>query len=339
MSERRGSPRRMPRWWIAAALAALAAWEGLPQQLLHTRDTQWYVEAPTADWKRDGVRSVFVTANGIRVHLETTAEEGAGEAAVAARQHVLIVPGTGTGAGMFRRWPSKDDSMVAELSKRKGVVVTAVDLRGHGRTTVTPGPYSVELLAEDVAGAMRSAFPGEKFHVYGLSVGMGVAMVLALDHKDVVASISGNGFLFDRSVFQFDAWFFSRPFVTRALGMQLLATAAEMVLDINERGVFVEESRHMPLEGFVQTSLSWLDFNVTHRMHEYEAPMLLLSPDKDAKATGNSKAQFLRETAGCRAKVDIVEFAGFSHFMPFERGGPRRIVEAMVRSHGLGESA
>ncbi|MGA8037949.1 MAG: 3-oxoadipate enol-lactonase [Candidatus Acidiferrales bacterium] len=44
------------------------------------------------------------------------------------------------------------------------------DTRGHGHSSVTPGPYTIELLANDLLG-VASALRIERFHFCGLSMG------------------------------------------------------------------------------------------------------------------------------------------------------------------------
>ena len=53
------------------------------------------------------------------------------------------------------------------------------DLRGHGRSDVTPGPYTVPLFAADIHSAMSTLFGADhQYHVYGHIVGFGAALSL-----------------------------------------------------------------------------------------------------------------------------------------------------------------
>jgi pimeloyl-ACP methyl ester carboxylesterase len=58
--------------------------------------------------------------------------------------------------------------------------VIAPDLRGHGRSGKPAGPYSIALLASDVA-ALLDALAIESAHIAGLSLGGLVAQQLAID--------------------------------------------------------------------------------------------------------------------------------------------------------------
>jgi 3-oxoadipate enol-lactonase len=62
----------------------------------------------------------------------------------------------------------------------KSFRVLRCDTRGHGESSVTPGPYSIEQLAEDVI-AMADALKLGQFHFCGLSMGGMIGMWLALN--------------------------------------------------------------------------------------------------------------------------------------------------------------
>ena len=74
----------------------------------------------------------------------------------------------------FSMW----DPQVAEFVKSFRVL--RYDTRGHGRSPVTPGPYSIGQLAEDVLG-LADALKMDRFHFCGLSMGGMVGMWLAVN--------------------------------------------------------------------------------------------------------------------------------------------------------------
>jgi 3-oxoadipate enol-lactonase len=93
------------------------------------------------------------------------------------------------------------------------------DLRGHGLTTVTPGPYTLEQMARDVI-ALLDALNVAKAHVVGLSIGGMIAQVLAHQAPDRV----GGLILCDTAmaVPPADAWL-GRAAAVRAGGMTAVA--------------------------------------------------------------------------------------------------------------------
>lgn len=67
--------------------------------------------------------------------------------------------------------------------------VVRYDHRGHGGTAVPPGPYTFEVLCEDVV-ALMDALGIERAHFAGISMGGMTALGLALDHPDRLLSIA-----------------------------------------------------------------------------------------------------------------------------------------------------
>jgi len=60
----------------------------------------------------------------------------------------------------------------------KSFRVLRSDIRGHGKSSIAPGPYTIELLANDVL-ALADALQLERFHFCGLSMGGQIGMWLA----------------------------------------------------------------------------------------------------------------------------------------------------------------
>ena len=60
--------------------------------------------------------------------------------------------------------------------------VIAVENRGTGRSPKPPGPYSIDVLADDAAEALE----GRRAHVAGFSMGGYIAQTLALRHPELV---------------------------------------------------------------------------------------------------------------------------------------------------------
>lgn len=104
----------------------------------------------------------FVKANGIDVHYR---ESGKGP------KTIVFVHALGTS---LRVW----DEVIARLSADLRCI--AYDLRGHGRSTVTEGPYSMTLLAADLLGLM-DALHVTSATICGVSIGGLIAQQAALD--------------------------------------------------------------------------------------------------------------------------------------------------------------
>ena len=70
----------------------------------------------------------------------------------------------------------------------KSYRVLRYDKRGHGESQATPGPYSFELLADDVF-ALLDALKIAKTHFIGLSMGGMTGMTMALKKPGVLESL------------------------------------------------------------------------------------------------------------------------------------------------------
>jgi pimeloyl-ACP methyl ester carboxylesterase len=111
-----------------------------------------------------------VRTNGCELHYEVT---GAGPP-------VLLVHGLGScGADWSLQVPA--------LAERYTVIT--VDLRGHGESDKPPGPYTMPMLAADVAGLLEALGLGPA-HVVGLSLGGMLAFQLVVDAPRLVRTLA-----------------------------------------------------------------------------------------------------------------------------------------------------
>jgi pimeloyl-ACP methyl ester carboxylesterase len=70
----------------------------------------------------------------------------------------------------------------------KGRQVIAVDLQGHGRTADIDRPFSVDLMADDIAALIKH-LRLERADIMGYSFGGGVALQTAIRHPEVVGKL------------------------------------------------------------------------------------------------------------------------------------------------------
>lgn len=214
-------------------------------------------------------------------------------------KHVLLVHGTGllqdpywwTGdmlraAGEGDMVPfvcprSESKSMVDRVQAFSGACVTTFDLRGHGHSEVTDGPWSTKLLAADIAAGFKLLHPGQRVHANGLSLGYGVALSLAFNYPDVIRTVSGSGFLADRSSRDWAPYVFSRSVVVNAIGLKLMATAAEAVIVCAPSGSLYQLLQFNSLDGFARASASWLHYNERAKLPSLSRPLLWMHPILD----------------------------------------------------------
>jgi 3-oxoadipate enol-lactonase/4-carboxymuconolactone decarboxylase len=92
---------------------------------------------------------------------------------------ILLLHSIGTNLHVF-------DPQAAALARHHRVI--RMDLRGHGLSGVTPGPYSMTRHAQD-ALALLHALGIHRAHVVGLSIGGRIAQQMAAEAPDRVASL------------------------------------------------------------------------------------------------------------------------------------------------------
>lgn len=91
---------------------------------------------------------------------------------------VLLAPSLGT---TWEMWDRLADGLTASYR------VVRFDTRGHGRSPVPPGPYTVPDLADDVL-ALADSLEADRFGFVGLSLGGAIGQTLAVTHPDRVAA-------------------------------------------------------------------------------------------------------------------------------------------------------
>ncbi len=111
------------------------------------------------------------TLNGLDIHYEIT---GSGTGPWITLSHSL--------ACSSDMWKPQ-----VELLK-KHFTVLCYDTRGHGRTATTPGPYTLEQLADDAHALLRH-LKIEKTHWMGLSMGGMIGQVLAIRHPECLDKV------------------------------------------------------------------------------------------------------------------------------------------------------
>ena len=213
---------------------------------------------------------------------------------------------------------------VAEYAKHFTCI--SLDSRDAGETDKPGGPYSTELLADDVAAFME-ALGIQQAHVSGLSLGAATGMWLAAKYPERVRSLSlhspwpkTDGFL--RSVVE---------------GWQVMArgsaTVAEMIVlgifpwcftpelytskpdYMKSLGDFVRSRPAQPLEAFVRQSNAVIAHDVESRLNRITAPTQLTFGRRDL-LTSTRFADRLRNAI---RGSEVVIFEECAHAPIYER--------------------
>lgn len=177
------------------------------------------------------------------------------------------------------------DEQVAQLSKR--FTVLAYDTRGHGETDAPPGPYTLDMIADDVKG-LFDALGIAYSHWIGLSMGGVFGLATALKYPGLFRSMvlaDTASKLSEESV----AAFKDRVAKVRAGTMEAMV---EPTLQRWFKDAFRERQprlmkrvaewiRTTPLDGYVSTSAAIPTIDVTDRLKEIDVPCLVIVGEDD----------------------------------------------------------
>ncbi len=190
-----------------------------------------------------------------------------------------------------------------------GHQVLRYDVRGHGRSDVTPGPYTLDLFAEDLRGLL-DALGIRRASVLGLSMGGMIAQAFTLTYPSMVDKL----ILADTtSEYGPDA---RRVFEERA--KDVLTHGMDAVVDgaierwfapeyrQAEPGV-VDEIRSIfrrsdPV-GYAQSCLAIAGLDLTRWLKGIRCPTLVLVGEKDPGTPVEVAAQLHRAISGSRLEV------------------------------------
>ncbi len=191
--------------------------------------------------------------------------------------------------------------------------VLAFDTRGHGRSDAPPGPYTMEMLAED-AHRLLLELGIHNTHFVGLSMGGMIGQTLTLHHPHSIASLT----IADST----SRWppeavgvFAQRSQTALQSGMAPLvdATLARWFTPEFRKSNVDEVARigdmilHTPVAGYVGCSEAIPRISLTHRLHEITCPILVIVGDRDP-GTPVSMSQEIHKSAP-RSELVIIEHA------------------------------
>ena len=212
-----------------------------------------------------GAGAMRVEANGITVHYELTGPE---EAPVVMLCHSL--------AATMNMW----DAQMGSLTQRYGVL--RYDLRGHGATDATSGPYTFDMLADD-ALALLDVLGIHSCHFVGLSIGAMIGQALALRKAQPLVSLTLCATSSHTAPEAQPIWD-DRINTAQSQGMPAVAPATLdrwLSQDFQQRAPEeTQRIRHMieatPVAGFVGGAHAIRNLNFTERLKDIGLPTLVL---------------------------------------------------------------
>jgi hypothetical protein len=147
-----------------------------------------------------------------------------------------------------------------------------------------------------------------------------------------VHTLSGNGFLFDRSRRDVAAYVFSRRWVVKLLGVKIMARILPIIC--KSRGVsslIVDQMSYVPIDGFIAVSQSWLGFNLTSELGNMQIPTCMVVPQFDENI-GHTRKLSQRELDMMPEKLvkELHYVKGYSHVLTMEQGGAELMVAKVL---------
>jgi 3-oxoadipate enol-lactonase len=188
------------------------------------------------------------------------------------------------------------EPQIAVLTGRFRVV--RYDSRGHGRSQVTRGPYSIEMLAQDALGLLDAlAIP--RAHFCGLSMGGMVGMWLGVNAPErldrlVLANTAakiGTSELWNAridAVQRLGMASVAAAVLSRWFSPQLVAQPTPMIAQL--RATFEATSA----EGYAAACAAIRDMDQRHALHRIHVPTLVIAGSDD-RVTTPEDARFTAE--------------------------------------------
>jgi 3-oxoadipate enol-lactonase/4-carboxymuconolactone decarboxylase len=246
---------------------------------------------------------MFVDVNGLTVHVLQDGPPGAAP--------VVLLHSLGTNAHVW-------DAQAAELARAFRVI--RPDLRGHGLTGCTPGPYSMALFADDLAGLL-DALGVERAHIGGISIGGLIAQAFAAAYPERAASLLLVATAL--AIPPAQSWI-ERAALVRAEGIGAIAEAviARWVTPAFADAAATAGLRAMllrtPAEGYAAAAEAIAAADFTASTAALRLPVLIIAGDQD-QATPVAAAQALQKALAGSA-LRVIE--GGAHIPTFEKAAP-----------------
>jgi 3-oxoadipate enol-lactonase len=216
---------------------------------------------------------VKAKVNGTELYYEVSGSEGAPWLVLS---HSL--------ACNVRMW----DPQVAAFKDRYRIL--NYDMRGHGQSSAPAGPYTFDMLADDVLGLMKQCGVARATFV-GLSIGGMIGQTLALRSSPPFDKMVLADTTHTQSADMLKSWE-ERIGIAKTQGMKALVPSTmerwftPAFRDKPEAKKIAEVIAATPVNGYVGCSQAIMKLNTTARLKEIRLPVLAITGESDAAAAG-----------------------------------------------------
>jgi pimeloyl-ACP methyl ester carboxylesterase len=181
-----------------------------------------------------------------------------------------------------------------------GYHVIAPDIRGFGQSTYPGGRLRISDLAADMACLLERSMTGPA-HLVGISLGGVIALQFALEFPTLTRKLVLVNTFANLRPKNPNLWFYYafRFILVHTLGLPAQAHAVAQRIfpraeqDAYRQGLIKQISQANP-SGYraVMRALAW--FNVTNRLHEIHAPIMIITGEDDTTVPPNLQRDSLR---------------------------------------------
>jgi 3-oxoadipate enol-lactonase len=201
--------------------------------------------------------------------------------------------------------------------------IVRYDTRGHGKSSVPPGPYTFEDLVGDVLGLM-DALEIDQASIMGLSLGGMTALGMALDHADRLERVVCCDARADAPEMYRKMW---PGMISRARdgGMEaLVEPTLERWLSENFRADPTNQAaqratgdmiRQTPVEGYAGCASALMGLDYLRRLPRLKVPVLFIVGEHDSAAP----LPVMQDMANVTPEAEFAIIPGAAHLSNLER--------------------
>ncbi len=192
---------------------------------------------------------------------------------------VLFLHGLGSSS---MGWQLQQDVFAQKYS------VLLADMRGHGRSSHPPGPYSVSQFGADVIGLLDELDIVKPVHLVGLSMGGMISFQMAVDYPERVRSMtivnSGPELISDGFRNKLLMW--QRKMLINFLSLEKIgnAVAGRLFPEPEQekfRDLFVKDLLQNDKKSYKAATKALFGWSVRDRIGQIACPVLVISADQD----------------------------------------------------------